>query len=210
MPNQAVINVLPGLKLPLKSGGGDMSKIHVAPDTLLNPMPVVVVSCQAPKGKPNLITLAWVGIASSKPPSISIAVRPSRYSFDILYEAKEFVVNVPSANQVEAVDICGVVSGRDGDKFAAAGLTPAPCDIVKTPMIAEFPINLECKVTNILDLGAHHLFIGEVVAAHIDEKVQSDGKKVDTDLSSPIVYCYGSHEYRTLGKVVGSYGYSKK
>ena len=187
-----------------------MTKKRIAPDTLLNPMPVVMVSCQLPGEKPNLITLAWAGIASSKPPTISIAIRPSRYSFEIIKKTGEFVIAVPDKSMVEAVDYCGCVSGREVDKFAKTGLTPIEASEVKPPLVAQAPINLECKVSQLLDLGAHHLFLGEVVAVHVDEKVTSEGIKIDVDLSSPIVYCYGSHEYRAVGEKLGTHGFAMK
>ena len=187
-----------------------MAKITLRPDTLLNPMPVVMACVQEPGGKPNLITLAWAGIASSDPPSISIAIRPSRYSFEILKKTGEFVIVVPSAEMIEAVDYCGVVSGRNEDKFAATGLTPLPATEVAPPLVAEAPINLECKTTHVLDLGAHHLFIGQVLAVHVEENLTGDGMKLDVEKSSPIVYCYGSHEYRKVGEVIGKHGFTKK
>jgi flavin reductase (DIM6/NTAB) family NADH-FMN oxidoreductase RutF len=187
-----------------------MPKIELRPDTLLNPMPVVLASVAAPDQKPNLITLAWVGIASSDPPSVSIAIRPSRYSFELLQKSGEFVIAVPNAEMVEAVDYCGVVSGREVDKFAATGLTPLPASQIGAPLVAEAPVNLECKVTHQIDLNVHHLFIGEVVAVHVEESLSPEGKKLDIEASSPIVYCYASHEYRKVGEVIGTHGFAKK
>ena len=180
------------------------------PDTLLNPMPVVMASCQLPGEKPNLITLAWAGIASSKPPTISIAIRPSRYSFGVINKTKEFVIAVPDESMIEAVDFCGCVSGKDVDKFKRTGLTPITAERVSPPLVAQAPINLECKVIKVVDLGAHHLFLGEVVTVHVDRKVTGDKKKIDVDLSSPVVYCYGAHEYRGVGKKLGVHGFAMK
>ena len=187
-----------------------MAKKQLPPDTLLNPMPVVMACCQLPGQKPNLITLAWAGIASSKPATISVAIRPSRYSFEIINQTREFVIVVPNEGMIEAVDYCGCVSGRDVDKFKETGLTPEPAVHVAPPLVVQAPINLECKVSRILDLGAHHLFLGEVVCVHVDEAVMSEGKKIDVDLSSPVVYSYAAHEYRALGKPLGTHGFARK
>ena len=187
-----------------------MAKKQIAPDTLLNPMPVVMASCQLPGQRPNLITLAWAGIACSKPPTISIAIRPSRYSFDIISQTREFVVVVPDEKMIEAVDYCGTRSGRDVDKFEKTGLTPVPATQVAAPLVDQAPVCLECRVSQILDLGAHHLFLGEIVAVHVDEAVMTEKNRIDPELSRPVVYCYGAHEYRALGKALGHHGFSKK
>lgn len=187
-----------------------MSKVQLQPDTMLNPMPVILVSCLKEGAKPNLITLAWTGVACSKPPMISIAIRPDRFSHEIISQSGEFVIAVPNAEMIKAVDMCGTVSGRSVDKWNLTGLTPLAADRVKAPLVAEAPLNLECKVAQVLQLGAHDLFIAEVVAVHAEERVVTEKGGIDTDKSAPVVYCYGSHEYRALGRSLGRYGFSKR
>jgi len=187
-----------------------MTKKRIAPDTLLNPMPVVMASCQLPNDKPNLITLAWAGVACSKPPMISIAIRPSRYSYDIIKKTGEFVIVIPDRKMLEAVDYCGCVSGRKVDKFEKTGLTPIAASEITPPLVLQAPVNLECKVSQILALGVHHLFLGEILAVHLDDNVSTEGKKIDVTVSNPIVYCYGSREYRAVGEKLGTHGFAMK
>lgn len=170
--------------------------------TALYPVPAVVVSCGLEH--PNLITLAWVGTVCSEPPAVSIAVRPERFSHKLLVEAGEFVVNLPLANQVNIVDYCGSVSGRDVDKWAACDLTPAPARKINTPLIAEFPAALECRVTQQLALGAHDLFIGEVLAVQVDEAVLNERGQLDSELAQPLAYAGGY--YYELGERLGRHG----
>jgi flavin reductase (DIM6/NTAB) family NADH-FMN oxidoreductase RutF len=170
--------------------------------TALYPVPAVVVSCGL--DQPNLITLAWVGTVCSEPPAVSIAVRPERYSYNLLVEAGEFVVNLPAAGQVNVVDHCGSVSGRDVDKWAACGLTPAPASKIDTPLIAEFPMALECRVTQQLALGVHDLFIGEVLAVQVDEAVLNERGQLDAELAQPLAYAGGY--YYDLGQKLGRHG----
>ncbi len=170
--------------------------------TNLYPIPAVVVSCGLER--PNLITLAWVGTTSSEPASLSIAVRPERFSHGLLVEAGEFVVNLPSAGQVDVVDYCGQVSGRDVDKWAACGLTAVPASKIRTPLIAEFPVALECRVSHHLELGVHDLFIGEVLAVQIDEGVLNSKSQLDAELAQPLAFVGGY--YYDLGKKLGRYG----
>ena len=138
------------------------------PGNVLSPVPAVLVSCGGTRGwKPNLITIAWTGNVCSEPPMLSISVRPERYSYEIIETTREFVVNVPSLRQARAVDWCGVVSGRSEDKFAGAGLTPAPALKVGCPIVLECPLNIECRVRKSLKLGSHTLFVAEVVAVQV-------------------------------------------
>jgi len=185
-----------------------MPKVQRDAGTDLYPVPAVVVSCADKQGKPNLITLAWVGTVCSEPPMLSIAIRPARYSHPIIKETREFVVNLPRADQVKAVDICGNISGRGRDKFAAAKLTPVPAAFVKAPLVKEFPVNIECRVRETLSLGAHELFIAEIVAVHADEDVLDDAGNFSVAKLNPLAFVNG--EYYALGKLVGSYGFSQK
>jgi len=150
----------------------------------LYPNPVVLVSC-SDGTRDNIITLAWVGTVCSDPPMISISIRPSRYSHEIISAAKQFVINIPDEKMVGACDFCGVKSGRDVDKFKELGLTKEKGFVVGSPMIRECPINIECKVRQVIHLGTHDMFIGEVVSVNADEEViyidgEIDYEKVDT------------------------------
>ena len=183
-------------------------KIQRRPSTFLLPVPVSLITVAAPEGPGNIITLAWVGAVCSAPPMVSISVRPSRYSYDLLQRSNEFVVNVPRAEQVELVDVCGIVSGRDSDKFALTGMHPVPAAIVGAPLIEECPINLECATRHWLSLGVHDLFIGEIVAAHFNEDVVDGRGRLDKSRLDPLAYVDG--EYWSLKEKVGSYGFAKK
>ena len=183
-------------------------KIQRRPSTFLLPVPAALITVAAPKGPGNIVTLAWVGTVCSAPPMLGIAVRPSRYSYELLRQKNEFVVNVPRADQVELVDLCGTVSGRDRDKFALTGFHPMPAANVSAPLIEECPVNLECLTRHRLSLGAHDLFIGEIVAAHFNEDVVDGRGRLDKSRLDPLAYVDG--EYWSLKEKVGSYGFAKK
>ncbi|MEA2007846.1 MAG: flavin reductase family protein [Chloroflexota bacterium] len=184
-----------------------MAKITKKPTTALYPVPAVMVSCGTGE-KANIITLAWVGILCSKPPLIGLGVRPSRHSYDLIQQGGEFVINIPSAKQAKELDYCGIVSGRDEDKWAACGFTKAAGTEVEVPLIAECPVNLECRLQETLSLGLHDLFIGEVVAVQMDEDVLDENGHLDFDKAKPFAYLDG--EYRQIGKLLGTYGYSRR
>ena len=131
---------------------------------MLYPLPAVMVSCARPGEKPNIITVAWTGTVCSSPAMVSISVRPERYSYGILRDTGEFVINLTTEKLIRAADWCGVRSGRDEDKFAAMHLTPAPASKVSAPLIAESPVNIECRVSQVIELGSHHMFLAEVEA----------------------------------------------
>ena len=170
--------------------------------TALYPVPAVLVSCGVEQ--PNIITLAWAGTLCSDPPSVGIGVRPERFSHHLIAEAGEFVVNLPRADQVAIVDYCGHVSGQAVDKWAACGLTPAPAHKIRTPLIADCPVALECRVTHQLTLGVHDLFIGEVLAIQIDEEMLTERGHIDYDKAQPLAYTGGY--YRRLGELLGRHG----
>lgn len=146
-----------------------MSKQIWKPGNMLYPLPVVMVSVADKEGKQNIITIAWTGTICSDPPMVSISVRPERYSYHMIKETGEFVINLTTKELAFATDYCGVKSGRDVDKFAAMQLTPVRGEKVKAPLIAESPVNLECKVTEVKHLGTHDMFMAEVVCVHADE-----------------------------------------
>ena len=176
---------------------------------LLFPIPAVLVSCQRPGEKPNLITLAWTGVVCSEPPLVSISIRGSRYSHDVILETGEFVINVPAADILKEVDYCGLVSGRDYDKFARTLLTPEPATQVACPMVGEAIVNLECKVDRSLELGSHRMFIARVVAVHADEEFLDEKDRVKVGDAKPFVYCPADHQYWTLGFAAGYHGFSQ-
>ncbi len=176
-----------------------MAKVPVHPSgPALYPIPVVLVSCGTER--PNIITLAWVGVVCSEPPMVGIAVRPGRYSHGLIRSAGQFVVNLPTVALVEAVDHCGTVSGRDLDKFALCGLTPAPASKVQVPLIAECPVHLECVVRQSLSLGSHDLFLGEIVAVQADRALLGAGGQVDWRRAD--LLCYVAQNYCAVGERV--------
>ncbi len=176
------------------------------PAAALYPTPLVLVSSVDAAGKANIFTVVCAGIACAKPPMIGIGVHPWVYSHSLIESTGEFVVNIPTADLVEQVKYCGRVSGRDVDKFKETGLTPVAASRVKAPLIEQCPVNLECVVRQALRLGIHHLFLGEVVATHVDEAVLDAEGKVQGEKSNPLIFHYLSGQYWTLGKAVGGYG----
>lgn len=182
-----------------------MSKQVWKGSTLLNPEPPVLVSCGT-KEKPNLITVGWCGTICTQPSMLSISVRPERYSYDLIKDSGVFVVNLPTEALTRAVDWCGVKSGREVDKFAAMGLHAVPAAQVDTVLLEESPLNLECKVTQRIPLGSHDLFLAEVVAVDVDERLLDEKGKLCLDKAKLIVYSHG--EYLALGKRLGTFGYS--
>ncbi len=184
-------------------------KREVKASTDLIPTPVVLVTAQGLEGPPNIITLAWAGVVNSEPPMLGIGVRSNRHSYRLLMETREFCVNIPHAGMVRAVDVCGVVSGKDTDKFALTGLTPEKASKIKPPLILECPINIECRLRHTLDLGSHTLFIGEILTVHRDEAILDEKGKITLDKFAPLAYCPGVHDYRAVGEKLGWYGFSK-
>ena len=176
------------------------------PGNMLYPIPAVMVSCQREGEKPNIITVAWAGNVCSSPAMLSISVRKERYSYDILKETGEFVVNLTNRKLAAATDWCGVRSGKDYDKFKEMHLTPLESRFVSAPGIAESPVNIECKVTNVLELGSHDMFVAEVLGVTVDEKLLDDKGKFDLRAADLISYSHG--EYFTLGEKIGKFGYS--
>ena len=185
-----------------------MGKQLWKPGNMLYPLPVVMVSLADRDGRPNIITLAWVGTVCTNPPMVSISVRPERYSYPILKETGEFVINLTTKELAFATDCGGVKIGRDVDKFKEMGLTPIPASEVKAPMIKESPVNIECKVRQILPLGSHDMFLADVVAVHADEKYMDEKHKFHLEQAEPIIYSHGS--YFGCGELLGTFGYSVK
>jgi len=185
-----------------------MAKLILPPSEALYPVPVALVSCGRTPAKANIIAIAWCGVVCSKPPLISISVRPSRHSHKLITESGDFVVNIPSSDLAKKVDLCGMKSGRDTDKFKACSFTAVPSSKVSSPLIAECPMNIECVLRQTLKLGAHDMFIGEVVAVHADEGVVGKGDRIDFRKAKPFVYNHG--EYWDLKGCIGHYGFSNE
>lgn len=177
----------------------ETTKRVLAAGTVLYPLPAVLVTCGDITGEKNAITLAWVGTASSEPPCIAIGVRPTRYSYGLIQRYGDFVVNLPRADQVHILEYCGTVSGRTEDKFAKAGITPVRSENVRSPMVGEFPVNIECKVKTRIPLGSHDLFVGEVLAVHADPEVLTEGS-IDPEKMDPVAYFRGN--YFRLGEMI--------
>ncbi|MDO4170205.1 MAG: flavin reductase family protein [Lachnospiraceae bacterium] len=183
-----------------------MSKISWKPGNMIYPLPAVMVSCSNQAGEDNIITIAWTGTICTNPPMTYISVRPERHSYHIIKESKEFVINLTTKDLVKAVDYCGVRSGKTIDKFKQMNLTKEKAKVVKAPMIAESPVNIECRVIEIKKLGSHHMFLAEVVNVNVDESLMDKQGKFHLSKSNPLVYSHGG--YYETGKEIGTFGYS--
>lgn len=183
-----------------------MEKQLWKPGNMLYPLPVVMVSVTDGQGHDNIITVAWAGTICSDPPMLSISVRPERYSHAMLKETGEFVVNLVTEELVYATDYCGVKSGRDVDKFREIKLTKLQGAQVRAPLIGESPVNLECKVKQVIPLGSHDMFLAEIVAVHADRQYMDEKGRFQLELAKPVVYSHG--DYLATGRKLGSFGYS--
>lgn len=182
-----------------------MAKITWKSGTMLAPLPPALISCGT-VDKPNVMTAAWTGIVCSDPTLTYVSIRPSRYSHQLIRETGEFVINVPTVKLARAVDLCGVKSGRQVDKFALAKITPAPCDKVSAPQVVEAPVSLECRVKEITSYGTHDMFLAEVVAVDIDDQYLTDDHALDLSKAGLLAYAHGF--YYALGKQIGKFGWS--
>ena len=183
-----------------------MSKQYWKAGNMVYPVPAVMVSCQREGEKPNIITVAWCGTICTSPAMLYISVRPERYSYNIIKDTEEFVVNLVTDRLVKATDYCGVKSGRDVDKLAETGLTPLKSQHINAPGIDESPVNIECRVKKIEELGSHHMFIAEVVGVTVDEQYMDENGKFELSKAGLVAYSHG--EYYELGKKKGTFGYS--
>jgi flavin reductase (DIM6/NTAB) family NADH-FMN oxidoreductase RutF len=186
-----------------------MPKKSVKPTSALLLTPVVLVTCQDEGARPNIITLAWVGVANSDPPMISIAIRPERHSHRIIKRTGEFVANLPTIAILKEMDFCGVASGSKVDKFLTTKLSPVPAEKLKAPLIQECPVNLECRVKQVIPLGSHDLFLGDVVAAHMDTEIRDEKGRMDIQKAGFFAFSPGAMEYWSLGERIGRYGFTK-
>ena len=185
-----------------------MGKQVWKPGNMLYPLPVVMVSVADKEGVPNIITIAWAGTICSNPPMVSISVRKERYSYRIIKETGEFVINLTTKELAYATDYCGVKSGRDVDKFKEMHLTPIPGVEVKAPLIAESPVSLECRVREVKELGSHDMFIAEVVSVQVSEEYLNETGKFCLNDTGLMAYSHGT--YVSLGEELGTFGYSVK
>lgn len=184
-----------------------MKKKTMKGSVVLNPVPVVLVTCSNLKGQDNVFTVAWVGTICSKPPMISISIRPERLSYNYIKETMEFTINLPTKKQVKATDFCGVRSGRKIDKIKEMKFTMVDGEKIKTKYIKDCPINIECKVKDILKLGSHDMFIAEVLCSHIDENLFDEKEKIHFEWAELITYSHGEY-FSISDKAIGKFGYS--
>lgn len=182
-----------------------MKKQHWRGGALLAPVPPTIVSCGT-TDKPNALTVAWTGIINTIPPKTYISVRPERYSYPIIKETGEFVINLPSENLVKAVDYIGCRTGEKEDKLKNCNLTVAPSVEISAPQIEQCPISLECKVTDIVPIGTHDMFIADIVGVNVDEDLLDENGRLMLEKAHLLAYAHG--EYFAFGKKLGSFGYS--
>lgn len=174
---------------------------------MLYPLPAVMVSCADASGASDIVTVAWTGTICTNPPMLYVSIRPERASYRLIRESGEFVVNLTTRRLQRACDWCGVRSGRDYDKWAECGLTPAPAAKLElAPVIAESPVNIECKVTEVKELGSHHMFLASVEAVQVDESLVDVRGRLDLARAGLTAYSHG--EYFELGQRLGTFGYS--
>ena len=183
-----------------------MSKVSWKPGNMLYPLPAVLVTCRDKQGNDNVLTIAWTGTICSDPAMLYISVRPERYSYPMIRETGEFVVNLTTEELLKATDYCGVRSGRDEDKFRAAGLTKGEAQQVNAPIIMESPVNIECKVKEIVPLGSHDMFIAEEVNVQVSDEYMNENGTFDLSAAKPLAYSHG--RYYEMGAELGSFGYS--
>lgn len=183
-----------------------MEKVTFKPGNMLYPLPAVMLSCSDEKGNNNIITVAWCGTVCTNPPMLSVSIRPERYSYEMIKNTKEFVINLTTEDLIKACDYCGVRSGKDVDKFKEMKLTPVKGTQINAPIIEESPVNIECKLRQILPLGSHDMFLADVVAVNVSKQFFTENGKFELNKAKPVVYSHG--EYYGIGKLLGTFGYS--
>ena len=184
-----------------------MSKVMWKPGTMIYPLPAIMVSCGNKPENFNIITISWTGTINTDPAMCYISIRPSRHSYDIIKEHKEFVINLTTKDLAKQTDWCGVRSGKDYNKFKEMKLTPEKAKFVSAPMIAEAPISIECQVTDIIPLGSHDMFIAKVLAVHAQERlIDKNTGALDLRQTSPLTYIHGA--YYEPGEKIGKFGFS--
>lgn len=176
------------------------------PGNMLYPVPAVMVSCADNEGRSDIITIAWTGTVCTNPPMLYISVRPERYSYDIIKKSGEFVVNLTTKELTKAVDYCGTKSAREVNKWEKMNLTAIPSEFVKAPLIKESPVNISCKVEQIIRLGSHDMFLASVQGVQVDEELLDAKNRLNLEKAGLIAYSHG--QYFELGKILGKFGYS--
>ena len=184
-----------------------LEKVKWEPGTLLAPVPAVLVSV-GDMEKSNVFTVAWTGIINSTPAKTYISVRKERYSYDIIKKNKEFVLNLTTRDLVSATDFCGVRSGKNIDKFKEMKLTKVEANEVKCPLVGESPISIECRVTDVVELGTHDMFIADILCVDVAKKLIDENGRLNLDKANLIAYSHG--EYFALGEKLGKFGYTVK
>lgn len=179
-----------------------MKKISIGPRTLLYPHPDLIIGTYGPDGRPDAMVAAWGGICSSQPPAVAVSVQKVRQTYENLTSEREFTVSIPSVDYVKEADYFGIVSGRDTDKFAATGLTPVKGDLVNAPYVGEFPVVLECRLLQTVEIGVHTQFIGEILDVKVDESVLGPDGKPDIGKIRPFAYDSMRREYYGFGGVI--------
>ncbi len=184
-----------------------MSKTKWKGGALVAPVPPVMVSCGNAE-KPNIITVAWTGIINTVPPKTYISIRPRRYSYSLIKESGEFVINLTPSSLIREADFCGMYTGAKVDKFKKCNLTPEAASEVSCPLIAEAPLSLECRVTDVIELGSHHMFLADIVAVDVDDSLIDREGKLRLERASLAAFAHG--DYFELGKKIGSFGFSAR
>ena len=184
-----------------------MAKMKWRGGALIAPLPPVMVSC-GDMEKSNIITVAWTGIINTMPPKTYISVRPSRHSYNIIKESGEFVLNLTPSKLIKSADYCGIYTGAKVDKFAKCGLTKTEASQVNVPLIEECPLSLECRVTDIIPLGSHHMFLADIVAVDVDDRMIDKDGKLHLERAGLAAFAHG--EYFEIGKKIGNFGFSVK
>jgi len=183
-----------------------MARTYWKPGTIIYPLPAVMVSCGENPEEYNIITISWTGTINSDPPMCYISVRPGRHSYDIIKRTGEYVINLTTEKLAKATDWCGCRSGRKYNKWKEMNLTPVPAKIVKAPIIEESPVNIECRVKDIVELGTHHMFISDVVGVSVDDKYMNEKQAFSFSKANPLVYSHG--HYFGMGNIIGKFGWS--
>ena len=183
-----------------------MAKTYWKPGTIIYPLPAVMVSCGETPEEYNIITIAWTGTINSDPPMCYISVRPGRHSYEIIKRTSEFVINLTTEKLAKATDWCGCNSGRKYNKWKEMNLTPALAKVVKAPIILESPVNIECRVKNIVELGTHHMFVADVVSVSVDDEYLNEEQAFNFAKAGPLVYSHG--HYYGMGKRIGKFGWT--
>lgn len=184
-----------------------MKKRDFKGSVVLNPVPVVLITSRNKEGKDNVFTVGWAGTVCTRPPMLSISIRPERLSYDYIKESMEFVVNIPHAGMAKKVDFCGVRSGRKLDKIKEMGFTMKECDNIDVAYIEECPINIECRVRQIIPFGSHDMFIADVLSSHINEELIDENGKIHFEKGDLIAYCHGEY-YKLPRTSLGCFGHS--